>query len=724
LSAFEVSGGDDQGYGATHSVGGSRINTPLSEVPNSTTVLNERVLHDLGANDLSDALSLVSGVALSAQPGAGDTAYSLRGYLQMGIAYRDGLPDHESVNDVAPNDAATYDRIEVIKGPAGVLYGSNNMGGIVNRVSKMPRDQAQTRLQLQGSAGADNYFRAMLDRTGPAGAEGRGAYRVVVAERVGEHSWGGRDDRFTAMLAYRHEFGAEKQTRVWIRFLDVANENDRDQGAIFTDANGQLPDFFRGRNRRTLRNFPLDGISTALTRAYEVGLVTSFRTLGVDWTMRVIGRYNYAAGDKARSYAGGIVSALDASGQVIGTNATLSWRDPRIADWRSPLIARSFEGYNQTALGNADLVGHFNLGPTEQTLILNVGENFTATRRTFVFWNATFPTAPAALPNTYSLLNAQTDLQRVTFASIAAGKIPAFNALNNETVAHNPLYAAQDSIAVFSKKLIGVIGARYDTATATAYALNSALVDTAAVNYSTADWTYKMGLVALPIPGASIFANVSTTYQPVYTNSGDGSNFPDQNGRIKEVGVKTDAFDGRLVLTASVFDMQLTHVLIAVPNPASAGGGTTMVPAGIQKTRGWETDVAWQPIPAISVLASFSNLTSVNATGLQFRGVPDTPTFGGLLKYSFVAGAAKGFAAAVKYEHVGRRPGDAVNSFVLPELNQIDLIFSYAPTRTWDVIFNIANLTDRDPPATAVSTTLVTPQFARTCRLTFNWNFR
>jgi iron complex outermembrane receptor protein len=724
LSAFEVNGSNDQGYGATNSVGGSRINTPLGEVPNSTTVLNELVLHDLGANDLSDALSLVSGVALSAQPGAGDTAYSLRGYAQSGIAYRDGLPDHESVNDVAPNDSATYDRIEVIKGPAGVLYGSNNMGGIVNRVSKMPRDQAQTLVQLQGSAGADNYLRAMLDSTGPTGTDGRGAYRVVVAERDGEHSWGGRDDRFTALLAYRYEFGAEKQTRVWVRFLDVANENDRDQGTIFTDANGQLPDFFRGRNRLSLRNFPLDGISTALTRAYEAGLVTSFRAFGVDWTTRIIGRYNYASGDKARSYAGGIVSALDASGKVIGTNTTLSWLDPRIADWRSTLIARNFEGYNQTALGTTDLVGHFELGPTDQTLILNGGENFMAARRTFVFWNAPFPTAPAALPNTYSLLHPQTDLNGVTFAGISAGKTPAFNALNNESEAHNPFYAAQDSIAVFSKRLIGVIGARYDTGTATAYTLNSALVDTEAVNYSTADWTYKLGLVGLPIPGASIFANDSTTYQPVYTNSPQGTKFPDQNGRIMEAGVKTDAFDGRLVLTASVFDMRLTNVLISVPNPASAGGGTTTVPEGIQKTRGWETDVACQPIPAICVLVDFSNLTSVNATNLQFRGVPDTPTFGGLVKYSFVSGAAKGFAVAVKYDHVGQRPGDAVNSFTLPELNQVDLLLSYAPTRNWDVIFNIANLTDNDRPATAVSNSLVTPQFPRTCRLTFNWNFR
>jgi iron complex outermembrane receptor protein len=312
----------------------------------------------------------------------------------------------------------------------------------------------------------------------------------------------------------------------------------------------------------------------------------------------------------------------------------------------------------------------------------------------------------------------------VTFASISAGRIPAFNALNNETKAHNPYYAAQDSITMFSQKLIGVIGARYDTSAATAYTLNPALEATKAAGYATADWTYKLGLVARPIPGASFFANDATTYQPVYTNSSTGAKFPDQNGRIKEVGVKTDAFDGRLVLTASVFAMQLTNVLIAVPNPPSAGGGSTAVPQGVQKTRGWETDVAWQPMPAVSVLASFSNLTSINAAGLQFRGVPDTPTFGGLVKYTFVAGPAKGLAAALKYEHVGQRPGDAVNSFTLPELNQVDLIFSYAPTRRWDVIFSIANLTNNDLPATAVSNSLVTPQFARTYRLTLNWNFR
>jgi len=727
LSVFAVKADKDKGYGATNSIGGSRINVPLREIPSYTISLNEQFLKDVGTVDMLDAINYVSGVRTAGQ-GQGDTQYSLRGYAQSGngTVYRDGLPDRDSSVDVSPNDSASYERIEILKGPAGVLYGSHNLGGIVNRVSKMPKSTRQTTVDVSASSGWDEFVRGMVDTTGPVDAEGRTAYRVVLAKREGERSWGGVDNRSTLLAVLRHAFGAEKQTRVWGRFYGYETETNRDQGWNFIDRDAALPGFYLGGGRDYV-NFPLDANSLQRTRAYEAGAETSFNAIGAAWSVRLLGRLSNSDGDKTPSYAGGTVTALNSAGQVLGTNRQISWLDPRVADWRTTLTVRDFQGFINQSGGYLDLVGRFDLGPTNHTLIVNGSATRGDQRRVFYFWSAKFPGAPTALPNTYSLLPSKsaTDLQGVNYASIRANDTTKFNAFQNESEGSGRAFGVQDSIAILDRRLIAVVGARYDRGETTAYTLSNTLSRLTTRETSAAEWTYKYGVVCEPVRGVSVFAHHSTTFNGVSTvNPATGSTFPNQQGKIDEVGGKLELLDGRLVATASIFDMSLTNIIIQVVNPPELGGGTRPQAVGVQKTKGWEFDAAWQPLAGLNLFFGYSDLTSVNEAKLPFRNVSQTPTYSIFGKYVLQGGSLKGFGGGLGYRSTGKRPGDATNSFTLGEIDQADLNLSYAPPgKAWDVQLNVLNVTDREGILGSVSATIIEPQRPRTYRLSFSYRY-
>ena len=101
--------------------------------------------------------------------------------------------------------------------------------------------------------------------------------------------------------------------------VSLRHRDQSDQGWNFIDNDAQLPGFYLGDGRDYV-NFPLDANSDQRTVAYELGAETSFKAIGVDWSVRLIGRESQSDGDRTPSYAGGTVTALDATGKVLGNN--------------------------------------------------------------------------------------------------------------------------------------------------------------------------------------------------------------------------------------------------------------------------------------------------------------------------------------------------------------------------------------------------------------------
>lgn len=133
LSPFEVNTERDSGYVAENSLGGTRLNTPIKDLPFTVNAITEEFIRDIGARSIDQALQFASGVSVISGAGAGrtDTTVSVRG-LPSNFFLRDGTAIYR-----APN-WAMVDRIEVVRGASAIVYGQTQPGGVVNLITKRP----------------------------------------------------------------------------------------------------------------------------------------------------------------------------------------------------------------------------------------------------------------------------------------------------------------------------------------------------------------------------------------------------------------------------------------------------------------------------------------------------------------------------------------------------------------------------------------------------------
>jgi iron complex outermembrane recepter protein len=195
LDPFTVSTNKDRGYAATNEISGSRVDTPIKDIPITIDVITSEFISDIGATDLRSALAYQSGIMTISQndienqggtlggpygPGGvnnpqGVTAntdqsqFKIRGFI-TGNTLRDGFLRLSGV------DASNIDRIEVVFGPNALLYGTGNFGGVVDYLPRRPMDVQQGSASV--SYGSDSFERAVLDVTGPVSTVNHIDYRL------------------------------------------------------------------------------------------------------------------------------------------------------------------------------------------------------------------------------------------------------------------------------------------------------------------------------------------------------------------------------------------------------------------------------------------------------------------------------------------------------------------------------------------------------------------
>jgi len=147
LPEFNVAG-TDEGWTATNTLTGTRTNMNLRDLPRSMQVVTSEFLGDIGALTLTDATDFMSGVTnVGNQDQTNDSnTYQVRGFRQNKV-YRNG--QREPFAGML-YDAATIDRVEILKGPSSLLAGVVEPGGMINSISKSPRPRAETTVRVLG----------------------------------------------------------------------------------------------------------------------------------------------------------------------------------------------------------------------------------------------------------------------------------------------------------------------------------------------------------------------------------------------------------------------------------------------------------------------------------------------------------------------------------------------------------------------------------------------
>ncbi|OIR15062.1 FhuE receptor precursor [mine drainage metagenome] len=129
LSPFTVNTTKDTGYKATNSLGGTKMNTPIKDLPFTLDVVTSDFLRDIGALSVADGLAYTAGVMPTTSPGTNSPDMSVRGF-PSNFYLRDGIPVYR-----AP-DWTMVDRIEVIRGASAIVYGQTQAGGVINITTK------------------------------------------------------------------------------------------------------------------------------------------------------------------------------------------------------------------------------------------------------------------------------------------------------------------------------------------------------------------------------------------------------------------------------------------------------------------------------------------------------------------------------------------------------------------------------------------------------------
>ncbi|MGQ4877356.1 TonB-dependent siderophore receptor [Billgrantia sp. LNSP4103-1] len=157
-----------------------KMDIAIQEQPYSVSIVDEAFIRDSGAKSIQDALLYTSGVH------AGNFGFDTRidSAKVRGVdaaRYLDGLRQNYGWYNSVRSNVYALESIEVLKGPSSMLYGQGDLGGIVNAVSKLPREERSGEIWAQ--YGTFDRKQLALDLTGPLDERGEFLYRLVALGR-------------------------------------------------------------------------------------------------------------------------------------------------------------------------------------------------------------------------------------------------------------------------------------------------------------------------------------------------------------------------------------------------------------------------------------------------------------------------------------------------------------------------------------------------------------
>jgi len=654
-------------YSVTDAFAATKTDTPILETPASVQVVPREVIDDQQALTVMDAVKNVSGV--QQEPGKFYDQYLIRGFSSgYGVSYRNGLKLEGTVGAV---DMAFVDRVEVIKGPASMLYGRIEPGGFVNTVTKRP--QAEAAYSFQQEAGSWDTYRTTMDATGPVNQAGTVLYRLIgVYDKA--NSWVDYDFRDnSAFAAY---FTLKPSERFQLN-LDVEHYN---KSMSSPDSTGQIP---------VSGNRPLDlskhfSISDPVMKSafpYEVN-----RTLyAFDWNFKIndgwklTQRFQYTKVDETQTGLG-------------------NWGFDRV-----DTITRGFiyNPLNRDMYStNLDLNGEFNTASIQHRLLVGLDwYRYTDDWKGFV---GTDPSIPPL--NVYN--------------PVRGGLLPILNPLVSQSQSNTLWKTMEQDYGIYLQDQIALtqrwdllLGGRYDWAE-DSYSLTYGSNDSACypncTGHPMGHWptdkafSPRAGLLYKLNESASLYGSYSKSFGA--NNSSllaNGEKADPQEGKQYELGAKANLMGGRVMTSATLF--QLTKNNVLGTNPADPFG--PQIPTGEVRSRGLEFDIAGRVTNHVSVIGSYTYdqvliTKDTNIPSNQGNRYPGVPYNSASMwaKYDTAPDAAQGWAYGAGVYLNGQRQGDNANTFQLPGYATVDAMLTYrtklGPTKV-NAQVNVKNLFDR-----------------------------
>lgn len=623
---------DQQGY-VPAETNAAKIPAPLRDIPQSIAVVPAQVLLDQRALSLQDALKNVPGIGLGSGDGQRDQVF-IRGFTAIADQFVDGFRD----DGLYFRDLSNVDRVEVIKGPAAVLYGRGSSGGLINRVTRKPDADV---LSATLTAGSFDTYRGEFD-IGSIDRQAGVGFRVTGAL---ENDDSFRDQQFLKRVALAPSLllGAGSDTSILVQADYLKDRRLTDFGVPAID--GRPVDvprsaYYGAANARDADVSRAEVLSQTISLTHRFSDSLSFRN--------GFRHYRYKLHRR-------------------NTNPTAVNAAARTVTLNHGGIDRDEDGWSN----QAELTQKLDIAGTHHTLLYG--------------WEQARQVKEAA--TIASRVVAVTPILAPVLPTIDNAAFTTFSASNVNRFTTTGLYV-QDLID-FGQGFKALLGLRHDryrqtTTQRIARQPNLARTDN--------NWSPRAGLVFQPDTTQSYYVSWSRSFQPsgeTFALAASNADIAPEQTTNKEVGAKYNLFGNRLSVQAAAFILRRTG--IKGTDPATQ----RVIPVGTQRTKGVELTASLDLIDGFRAIAGYSYLdgriTKSATTTFVGKRSALTPRHQANLFVTKAIGERFGIGGGMNY--VADRWADPANTTILPHYVTADALAwaNVGPVRLQLNIYNLTN---------------------------------
>lgn len=703
-----------------------KIDVPAKYIPVSSNTITAQTLQHRNITDIQSASRFMPGVRIRQTYGAFQQI-SVRGF-DHSVIMVDGVRDERSSidNSYPFMDLSAVQRIELIKGPQSVLYGTSAVGGIINVVRRTP--SAESHVYSKLAYGSWNNLNAQIG----FGGKFIGPFNYLATANY-QHTDGWRDNERTRRSAYLTIGGNMSEK-------DVLEFRFGGQGDRYATEIGLPPvlsyDVYDATTNRVV--LPAFTQQAGLDRSNRYNSHSDFMknnnfNASVDYkhifneSAKLTERLSYTYDDI--DYFG--TESLDylTSNNPIYNQYYMSGDNKKYICTDSIYYSYPlrFSHVAKTINNQLELSGVFTTGSVKHNYL--AGYSLIYLRRcSYTGYN--FKTDGTATPETSDIWGTALTAHGSIYDAQSLGWMKTqFSKVTPQTRIQNGFYF--HDVLDINKQWKAMVSARFDLYS---YKRASALTkngkrefdDVPSSDYtsmSTSAFTYKAGAVYLPMENLSLYASYGTYFKPIYTfysattiyidrngkeffpEQNNGEVFKPENGGQIELGLKYE-INNHLTLNASVFSINKQNMTVNLAKVMVDDKQKTVTgQVGRMRSTGFDIDVTWEPMTNMSFttgygftdakyksIANNEYMKEYNLEGNQFAYTPKN-TFYFLGDYTVAKGPVRGLGFNVSVSFQDKVYRNTANDSQFDAYWTTDLGISYEiPRNHIRLGFNVNNL--------------------------------
>jgi iron complex outermembrane receptor protein len=623
------------------------------ENPQVYSVVGKALMQEQVVTERTDLYRNIPGAVPNFAAG-GSQGMSMRGFANS-MGMRNGMV----TSAIVPLNPAILERVEVIKGPSGVLFGSNRnvtFGGVYNYVTKRPYDGVGG--EVSAAAGSFEFARLAADFNTPLDKDRNVLFRINVAGQTeGSFQDQGYAKNYTIapVLTYR--------------------VNDRLQFTIdaeLTRSNYTVASFAFGApakvTARSLKDIPLAYKSSLINNGLDV-------SNGIN---NLQAQMEYQLSDKWKSQTNFLYSE--------GFYKHLYWTTLTLINDSS--ISRSVRNQTPETFGNIQLqqnfIGDFNIGSFRNRVVIGLDYNYNYND----LYRAT-------------VLADTVNIRRASLADLSVAKIDDLSRQRGFAAStfKSSSYAVYVSdVFNITPALMAMVSLRADRYTTDGTLdLNKGQYSG---DYSQTSWSPKLGLVYQPVlDKVSVFANYMNGFvnlAPATQPDNTILELKPQYGNQWEGGVKVNILKDRLSGSLSYYDIRVTNST----RTEVRDGKNWTVQDGTQNSKGFELELISNPVRGLNIVAGYAyneNKYTKASAALEGKLLPFSPKNVGNIwvSYYLTGGKAKGLGAGIGGNYVSKSWFEATNTFELPAYTLLNAALFYDQPK-YRIAFKANNLLNEE----------------------------